>query len=137
MHLTDGARRLRDWILQPLRDLEALRARQDLVESLMGAPFILAKIRESLKGIRDIERGEEIHIPRRDISEPVFGLPLAAVPSDPMVLPDYWADHPLFHTGAAVDQVTVMRSSITRTWPPLLSSMTLSTLWPTCSITPP
>ncbi len=38
------------------------------------------------------------------ISEPVFGLPLAAVPSDPMVLPDYWADHPLFHTGAAVDQ---------------------------------
>ncbi|MCW5634902.1 MAG: YeaH/YhbH family protein [Rubrivivax sp.] len=25
------------------------------------------------RGIRDIERGEEIHIPRRDISEPVFG----------------------------------------------------------------
>ncbi|RYD34459.1 MAG: DNA mismatch repair protein MutS [Verrucomicrobiaceae bacterium] len=51
-----GARRLRDWILQPLRDLEALRARQDLVEALMGAPFVLTKIRESLKGVRDIER---------------------------------------------------------------------------------
>ncbi|MES2705550.1 MAG: DNA mismatch repair protein MutS [Verrucomicrobiota bacterium] len=51
-----GARRLRDWILQPLRDLETLRARQDLVESLIGAPFILTKIRESFKGIRDIER---------------------------------------------------------------------------------
>jgi uncharacterized sporulation protein YeaH/YhbH (DUF444 family) len=25
------------------------------------------------RGIRDIERGEDIHIPRRDISEPVFG----------------------------------------------------------------
>ncbi len=25
------------------------------------------------RGIRDIERGEEIHIPRRDLSEPVFG----------------------------------------------------------------
>jgi len=25
------------------------------------------------RGIRDIERGEEIHIPKRDISEPVFG----------------------------------------------------------------
>jgi uncharacterized sporulation protein YeaH/YhbH (DUF444 family) len=25
------------------------------------------------RGIRDIERGEEIHIPRRDINEPVFG----------------------------------------------------------------
>jgi uncharacterized sporulation protein YeaH/YhbH (DUF444 family) len=37
------------------------------------------QIREAVKravdgrGIRDIERGEEVHIPRRDISEPVFG----------------------------------------------------------------
>jgi uncharacterized protein len=37
------------------------------------------KIKEAVKravdgrGIRDIERGEEIHIPRKDISEPVFG----------------------------------------------------------------
>ena len=37
------------------------------------------QIREAVKravdgrGIRDIERGEDIHIPRRDISEPVFG----------------------------------------------------------------
>ncbi|MDH4051509.1 MAG: YeaH/YhbH family protein [Rubrivivax sp.] len=38
-----------------------------------------AQIREAVKraidgrGIRDIERGEEIHIPKRDLSEPVFG----------------------------------------------------------------
>ncbi|MGD9835427.1 MAG: YeaH/YhbH family protein, partial [Piscinibacter sp.] len=37
------------------------------------------QIREAVKravdgrGIRDIEKGEDIHIPRRDISEPVFG----------------------------------------------------------------
>ena len=37
------------------------------------------KIREAVRraidgrGIRDIERGEDIHIPKRDISEPVFG----------------------------------------------------------------
>jgi len=37
------------------------------------------QIREAVKraidgrGIRDIERGEEIHIPKRDLSEPVFG----------------------------------------------------------------
>lgn len=38
-----------------------------------------AQIREAVKraidgrGIRDIERGEDIHIPKRDLSEPVFG----------------------------------------------------------------
>jgi hypothetical protein len=38
-----------------------------------------AQIREAVKraidgrGIRDVERGEDIHIPKRDISEPVFG----------------------------------------------------------------
>ena len=37
------------------------------------------QIREAVKravdgrGIRDMEKGEDIHIPRRDISEPVFG----------------------------------------------------------------
>ena len=37
------------------------------------------------------------------IREPVFDLPLAHVPSDPVVSADYWADHPLFRTGVAVD----------------------------------
>jgi DNA mismatch repair protein MutS len=51
-----GARRLREWILEPLRDLAALRERQDLVEALINAPFVLSKLREGLKSIRDIER---------------------------------------------------------------------------------
>jgi DNA mismatch repair protein MutS len=51
-----GARLLRDWILHPLRDREALGVRHDFIAALMGQPFILAKCRESLNGIRDIER---------------------------------------------------------------------------------
>ena len=51
-----GARLLRDWILHPLRDLATLTARQDLIAAFLAEPFLLSKCRESLKGIRDIER---------------------------------------------------------------------------------
>jgi DNA mismatch repair protein MutS len=51
-----GARLLRDWILHPLRDLAALTARQDVIAEFLAEPFLLSKCRESLKGIRDIER---------------------------------------------------------------------------------
>ena len=51
-----GARLLRDWILHPLRDLEALTARQDVIAAFLAEPFLLSKCRDSLKGIRDIER---------------------------------------------------------------------------------
>ncbi|MCH1508681.1 MAG: DNA mismatch repair protein MutS, partial [Akkermansiaceae bacterium] len=51
-----GARKLRDWILHPLRDLAALNARLDLVDSLLAEPYLLTKLRDSLKSIRDIER---------------------------------------------------------------------------------
>jgi DNA mismatch repair protein MutS len=51
-----GARLLRDWILHPLRDREALHQRHDFIAALLGQPFILSKCRESLQGIRDIER---------------------------------------------------------------------------------
>jgi len=51
-----GARKLRDWILHPLRDLSALTARQDLIASFLTEPFLLGQCRDGLKGIRDIER---------------------------------------------------------------------------------
>ena len=51
-----GARKLRDWILHPLRDLTELTARQDLITSFLAEPFLLGQCREQLKGIRDIER---------------------------------------------------------------------------------
>lgn len=51
-----GARKLRDWILHPLRDLKSLTARQDLIQALLNEPFLLANARSNLKGIKDIER---------------------------------------------------------------------------------
>ena len=51
-----GARKLRDWILHPLCELTPLNARLDLVASLLAEPYLLTKLRDSLKNIRDIER---------------------------------------------------------------------------------
>lgn len=51
-----GARKLRDWILHPLHDLDLLTSRQDLIEAFLAEPFLLGQCREQLKGIRDIER---------------------------------------------------------------------------------
>jgi DNA mismatch repair protein MutS len=51
-----GARLLRDWILHPLRDLTTLTQRQEIIAAFLAEPFLLSKCRESLKGIRDIER---------------------------------------------------------------------------------
>ncbi len=51
-----GARKLRSWILQPLRDLTELRCRQQMIADLLQEPDLLDSIRTELKSIRDIER---------------------------------------------------------------------------------
>ncbi len=51
-----GARKLRDWLLHPLRDLGKLQARQDLITALLQEAFLMSKLRESLKNVRDMER---------------------------------------------------------------------------------
>ena len=51
-----GARKLRAWILNPIRDTETITSRHDLIESLVSSPFQLSKIRDSLSEVRDIER---------------------------------------------------------------------------------
>ncbi|MEM7697074.1 MAG: DNA mismatch repair protein MutS [Verrucomicrobiota bacterium] len=51
-----GARRLREWILHPLRDLARLLDRQDLVEALIRESFLLHQFRETFGEIRDMER---------------------------------------------------------------------------------
>ncbi len=51
-----GGRKLRDWILHPLREREPLERRQQLIAELLAEPFTLGKLRETLKSIRDIER---------------------------------------------------------------------------------
>ena len=51
-----GGRKLRDWILQPLRNLTELERRQQMIADLLQEPDLLASIRAELKSIRDIER---------------------------------------------------------------------------------
>ena len=51
-----GARKLRAWILQPLRDLTELQRRQEMIGQLLQEPDLLGSIRAELKSIRDIER---------------------------------------------------------------------------------
>jgi DNA mismatch repair protein MutS len=51
-----GARRLRAWILQPLRDLAEIGCRQQMIADLLGEPDLLSSIRTELKSIRDFER---------------------------------------------------------------------------------
>jgi DNA mismatch repair protein MutS len=51
-----GGRKLRSWILQPLRNLHELEHRQQMVADLLQEADLLAAIRVQLKSIRDIER---------------------------------------------------------------------------------
>ncbi len=51
-----GARKLRHWVLHPLRDLELLTQRQDMIAALIDEPMLLSQIRTLLKEVRDLER---------------------------------------------------------------------------------
>jgi DNA mismatch repair protein MutS len=51
-----GGRKLRGWILQPLRDLTELECRQQMIADLLQESDLLGSLRSSLKSIRDIER---------------------------------------------------------------------------------
>lgn len=51
-----GKRTLREWILRPLLDLDAIRARQDAVEWLKDNAKIRARLTDSLQRCRDLER---------------------------------------------------------------------------------
>ncbi len=51
-----GGRKLRAWILQPLRNLKELECRQQLIVDLLQEPDLLGSIRAELKSIRDLER---------------------------------------------------------------------------------
>jgi DNA mismatch repair protein MutS len=51
-----GGRRLRTWILQPIRDLAELKSRQQFIADLLQEPDLLASLREVLQTIRDLER---------------------------------------------------------------------------------
>ncbi len=51
-----GGRLLRAWLLRPLRDVAAIRARQDAVAEGLDATIARREIRETLKTVHDLER---------------------------------------------------------------------------------
>ncbi len=51
-----GGRLLREWILAPLREPEAIRRRQEGVEELVKDAFLRRDLAAALGGVRDIER---------------------------------------------------------------------------------
>jgi DNA mismatch repair protein MutS len=51
-----GGRSLREWILRPLRDVQAIDERLDVVEAFVREPMLLSELREALATVRDLER---------------------------------------------------------------------------------
>jgi DNA mismatch repair protein MutS len=51
-----GARKLRHWVLHPLRDLDTLTQRQDMIAAFLDEPMLLSQVRTLLKEVRDLER---------------------------------------------------------------------------------
>jgi DNA mismatch repair protein MutS len=51
-----GARLLRQWMLRPLLDREAIERRQEAVAALVDAPAACAGLRQRLEGVGDLER---------------------------------------------------------------------------------
>ena len=51
-----GARMLRDWLGAPLRELGAIRARQDAIAALLAEPKLRGDLQDRLREVRDIVR---------------------------------------------------------------------------------
>ena len=51
-----GGRLMRDWLLKPLRNVEKIIERQDVVALFKDDPLTLAELRETLSAVRDLER---------------------------------------------------------------------------------
>ncbi|HEX5038187.1 MAG TPA: DNA mismatch repair protein MutS [bacterium] len=51
-----GARKFRDWLLAPLLRKEAIEARLDAVEELVGRPRVLEAVQSCLQNVYDLER---------------------------------------------------------------------------------
>ena len=51
-----GARQLKNWLEEPLIDVDKITERQDAVQTLFDEPMLLEKLRNAFDGIYDIER---------------------------------------------------------------------------------
>lgn len=80
-----GARKLKDWILRPLIDMDRIILRHQAVEEFKEKSFLRSDVRDLLKGIHDLER-----IIGR-ISFSLFGArDLVALKKSALTLPDLW-----------------------------------------------
>lgn len=55
-HTAMGGRKIKQWIKEPLNQIDEIIARQDAVEELVDDPLIRNNLKESLKAIYDFER---------------------------------------------------------------------------------
>ncbi len=51
-----GARLLRDWLTQPLAEVEGIQERQDAIQAWLAQPDRLTVVRDHLRAVRDLER---------------------------------------------------------------------------------
>ena len=51
-----GARLLREWLAMPLKDIQKLNERYDIVDAFLADPALLNVVRDELAGIGDLER---------------------------------------------------------------------------------
>jgi DNA mismatch repair protein MutS len=96
-----GARTLREWILSPLRDAAPIRGRHDVVEWLYRNQRLLARVREALAGVYDLERlGSRVAVQKahaKDLLAVAASLAAAAKASE--VLQDAGEEHRRAATG--------------------------------------
>jgi DNA mismatch repair protein MutS len=51
-----GGRLLRQWILKPLRSIDSIRRRHEMIQQFLNQSFLLNAVRETLRQVRDVER---------------------------------------------------------------------------------
>ncbi len=115
-----GARLLRQWLLSPLADCDAIDARLDAVEALARGGMRRAELRGALDGVRDIERlaaraaagranPREMGVLRDSLQR----LPAVASPVGGTALLDHVAAlDPLADLAAALDRALVERPPV-------------------------
>ena len=109
-----GGRLLRRWILRPLVVAEEIWRRQDAVAELVDAPSVRRRLREELKGIRDLERLAAkvgaCRITPRELR--ALGDSLERLPALADALAD--ASAPMLRELAALDRLEDVRDRIAR-----------------------
>src|SRR5690606_35020539 len=109
-----GGRLLRRWILRPLVVAEEIWRRQDAVAELVDAPSVRRRLREELKGIRDLERlaakVSACRITPRELR--ALGDSLDRLPALADALAD--ASAPMLRELAALDRLEDVRDRIAR-----------------------